>query len=86
MQEISKAVCTHSKTTQDKQRKTSECDWPKATLRDEAKLPLKAISPKGYATRSHTLYISVYLIRYERMGGEFSDSSTPALGEIYPLA
>ncbi|WP_424096202.1 hypothetical protein [Moorena producens] len=30
--------------------------------------------------------ISVYLIRYERMGGEFSDSSTPALGEIYPLA
>ncbi|NEO01349.1 MAG: hypothetical protein F6K50_39905 [Moorea sp. SIO3I7] len=33
-------------------RERAPRDWPKATLRDEAKLPLKAISPKGYATRT----------------------------------
>ncbi|NEQ89195.1 MAG: hypothetical protein F6K26_57805 [Moorea sp. SIO2I5] len=35
------------------QQQTLKCDSAKPTLRDEAPLPLKAISPKGYATRSH---------------------------------
>ncbi|NEO95691.1 MAG: hypothetical protein F6K56_38200 [Moorea sp. SIO3G5] len=69
-------------TTQNKQRKINN-----AKLANAIDLWSRfAISPKGYATRTHTLYISVYLMRDERMGGEFSDASTSALGDIHPLA